>query len=237
MAVIKLVEDVSAGKMDFVPSGKYLRTPEILKKQSEAHRGRVPNAEARANQSLAQQGRKHSPESIARRVATRKARGGYGHNEATKDRIGEALRGKEQKAEHRLARSEARRGLKDSEETRRRKSEAQAKSWAEGKRGLPTWKKSGGTHNGVWMRCLNSEGVFAEQLDRANIQWVYEPRRFKTSLGSYLPDFYLPEFDIWVEVKGQQPPSQVLAKLQAFREETGKCLIIVYQRELERRVY
>ena len=87
------------------------------------------------------------------------------------------------------------------------------------------------------MRCLNSEGVFAEQLDRANIQWVYEPRRFKTSLGSYLPDFYLPEFDIWVEVKGQQPPSQVLAKLQAFREETGKCLIIVYQRELERRVY
>lgn len=238
MAVIKLVEDVIPGRMCFMPSGKYFRTPETLKKQSEAHLGHEVTAEARANQSLAQRGRKHSSESIARRVATRKARGGYGHSSVTREKIAEARRGKELSAEHRATLAKAHRGLRDSEETKQRKSKAQIQSWASGSRTLPTWKKSGGVHNGVWMRCLNSEGVFADQLDKAGIKWLYEPRRFKTSQGTYLPDFFLPEFNIWVEIKGRHPSVQVLAKLQAFREETGKCLIVVYPREeLERRLY
>lgn len=237
MAVVKLVEDITPGKMVFMPAGKYVRTPEILKKQSEAHLGHEVSADSRANQSSAQRGRKHSAEDIAKRVATRKARGGYGHSEETKNRIAAARKGQRLSAEHRAKIGKIHRGRKDSEETRLRKSKAQAKSWAEGKRTLPTWKLSGGTHDGIWMRCLNSEGVFADQLDQAGIAWVYEPRRFRTSLGTYLPDFYLPEFDIWIEIKGQQPPPKVLAKLQAFRRETGKCLILVYQRELERRTY
>lgn len=94
----------------------------------------------------------------------------------------------------------------------------------------------GGYHNGKWMRCLNSEGVFARELDSVGIQWVYEPKRFKLSTCSYLPDFYLPEFDIWVEVKGwMDEVSQ--RKIDSFRSETGKTLVVVMQKELPTLLY
>lgn len=108
-------------------------------------------------------------------------------------------------------------------------------AWAEG-RMTPIrnqFRNSGGYHNGIWMRCLNSEGVFARQLDGAGIKWLYEPRGFNTSLGRYHPDFFLPEFNIWVEIKGSRPEPKAFAKHQAFRDEHGKCLIVVYQHELE----
>ena len=98
-----------------------------------------------------------------------------------------------------------------------------------------TWGYSG-HHNGVHMRCLNSEGVFAQELDDAGIEWQYEPRRFKLSWCSYTPDFYLPEFDLWVEIKGWLKPKQA-KKIEAFRRETGKTLCLIYQRELPRLVY
>jgi len=81
------------------------------------------------------------------------------------------------------------------------------------------------------MRCLNSEGVFAQQLDEVGIAWVYEPRRFKLSWCTYLPDFYLPEFDIWVEVKGFMS-EEAQQKIDTFRRETGKTLVVVFQTDL-----
>lgn len=106
--------------------------------------------------------------------------------------------------------------------------------WADGRISNPPgrYKGSGGYHRGVWMRCLNSEGVFAEELDKCGIAWLYEPKRFKTSVGVYIPDFYLPEFDIWIEVKGYPPLPKSLAKMSAFRQEYSKCLVVVYQHEL-----
>lgn len=98
--------------------------------------------------------------------------------------------------------------------------------------GTPNYSKSAGYYtNGVWMRCLNSEGVFARELDKAGIQWVYEPKRFKLSWTSYCPDFYLPEFDVYVEVKGWLD-SVSKRKIDSFRQETGKTLIVVMQSEL-----
>lgn len=92
-------------------------------------------------------------------------------------------------------------------------------------------EKSAGYHNGVWMRCLNSEGVFAREMDRAGIAWLYEPRRFRLSWCTYKPDFYLPELDVWVEVKGIMTDVS-LRKIQSFREETGKTLTVVMWSEL-----
>ena len=119
-------------------------------------------------------------------------------------------------------------------ERRKNQSRAKKQQWLEGRMVCPDnmYKKSGGIHAGVWMRCLNSEGEFARQLDEAQIKWVYEPRRYKTSLGSYLPDFFLTEFNIYVDVKGTRPRPASFAKMDAFRREHGKCLIVVYQREL-----
>lgn len=121
--------------------------------------------------------------------------------------------------------------LGQTEEVNQRRSVSGKKVWSLGLREELVFFKGSGQHNGVWMRCLNSEGVFARELDEAGIQWDYEPKRFKLSACTYLPDFYLPEFDIWVEVKGWMDPTSQ-KKIDSFRQETGKTLVVVMQREL-----
>jgi cytidylate kinase len=53
----------------------------------------------------------------------------------------------------------------------------------------------------------SSEEIFANLLDYYRIAWEYEPRSFPVQWGkdgkvleSFTPDFYLPEFDIYVEL-------------------------------------
>ena len=53
------------------------------------------------------------------------------------------------------------------------------------------------------------EALFARWLTSNNITWEYEPRLFKLSsyeYRSYTPDFYLPDTDQWIEVKGRFYP-------------------------------
>ena len=53
----------------------------------------------------------------------------------------------------------------------------------------------------------DSERAFADLLDSYGIRWEYEPRMFvlerdgegRTSAG-FTPDFYLPDFDMYVEL-------------------------------------
>lgn len=53
------------------------------------------------------------------------------------------------------------------------------------------------------------EGRWAVFFDYLSIKWVYEPNRYPVSDESgetrttYLPDFWLPEHEVWVEVKGK----------------------------------
>ena len=48
------------------------------------------------------------------------------------------------------------------------------------------------------------EVMYAMILEKENIDWEYEPKRFKLSNGlRYTPDFYLPQQDLWIDVKGQ----------------------------------
>lgn len=44
----------------------------------------------------------------------------------------------------------------------------------------------------------------AEILEALDIPFDYEPRRFyfRRERESYLPDFYIPSADVWIEVKG-----------------------------------
>lgn len=52
--------------------------------------------------------------------------------------------------------------------------------------------------------CMRSswEVKYAKYLDENNIKWEYEPKRFYCGNISYLPDFYLPEKDLYIEIKG-----------------------------------
>jgi len=46
------------------------------------------------------------------------------------------------------------------------------------------------------------EVAYAKYLDRNNIKWLYEPKVFNLKIFSYIPDFYLPETDEYIEIKG-----------------------------------
>lgn len=51
------------------------------------------------------------------------------------------------------------------------------------------------------------EAVVLRWLNKKKIKWEYEPKRFdfneiKRGTRSYLPDIYLPNLDIWIEIKG-----------------------------------
>jgi uncharacterized CHY-type Zn-finger protein len=62
-------------------------------------------------------------------------------------------------------------------------------------------------YNGYWMDS-GAERKFAELLDANDIKWIKNTDKFFTyrdgsgKSRKYYPDFYLPEYDYWVEIKG-----------------------------------
>ena len=196
--------------------------PEVRKRKSEASKKRWADPEYRERMKEIQK-KRWTPE---QRAAQSKRATGRQHSEEHKAHMRQAMKGKNV-------------GKVRSEETRRKLSEAGLRSYVNG-RPISTrktsYRNSPGRHAGVWFRCLNSEGVAARQLDGAGISWLYEPRRFRLSMGTYTPDFYLPEFDIWLEVKGYMRPKE-MEKIKAFRQETKKTLVVVMQTELDTMYY
>jgi len=53
----------------------------------------------------------------------------------------------------------------------------------------------------IWMRS-SYEIKFAKWLDRKNLTWQYEPKRFYLKDRTYAPDFYVKEWNKWIEIKG-----------------------------------
>jgi hypothetical protein len=48
------------------------------------------------------------------------------------------------------------------------------------------------------------ESRWAVFFDALDLEWQYEPQGFRTGGRAYLPDFHLPYFGTWVEVKGAE---------------------------------
>lgn len=46
------------------------------------------------------------------------------------------------------------------------------------------------------------EANFAKWCDLSGIEWKYESKTFILGNNTYTPDFYLPEFDCYIEIKG-----------------------------------
>jgi hypothetical protein len=73
-------------------------------------------------------------------------------------------------------------------------------------RGIGTWYFTP-LQGYKWLKS-SYEIAFAEYLDQHNIKWYYEPKFFPLILNnkecSYTPDFFLPEYNKFVEVKGRE---------------------------------
>jgi hypothetical protein len=74
----------------------------------------------------------------------------------------------------------------------------------------PHW----GKYKGINMRSGYEIG-YAKYLDRNKTKWEYEPKTFDLGHTSYTPDFYLPEKQIYVEIKGWMR-NEALIKIKEF---------------------
>jgi hypothetical protein len=68
---------------------------------------------------------------------------------------------------------------------------------------------------------------FAEALDRHGIAWDFEPKRFDLGWTTYLPDFYLPASDTYVEVKGWLR-EDAATKMASFQKLGHKVVLVTY---------
>lgn len=94
------------------------------------------------------------------------------------------------------------------------KSESHKLKLSESKKGPkhPNYGKKCKSGKRSWYKCPDGKTVsmrsswevsFAKYLDMQSVNWQYEPKTFVLSDGSaYTPDFYLPNTNEWVEVKG-----------------------------------
>lgn len=65
------------------------------------------------------------------------------------------------------------------------------------------------------------EARWAVFFDALNVEWRYEPEGFMVAGKPYLPDFWLPQLHIWVEVKGVLDEAGGNRLLQAVDPVTG----------------
>jgi len=67
------------------------------------------------------------------------------------------------------------------------------------------------------------EARWAVFFDALEIEYQYEPEGFDLGeLGWYLPDFWLPEQQIWIEIKGATPTQDERCKVSLLAEGTKK---------------
>lgn len=91
-----------------------------------------------------------------------------------------------------------------------------------------------GTLRGNFVRYANVimrsswEAKFAHLCDQEHILWEFEPRTFQFDNGQrYTPDFYLPEYNIFVEIKPTLFYERAVEKLTKLRESHPNIKLLV----------
>lgn len=83
-----------------------------------------------------------------------------------------------------------------------------------------------------------SEKKFAEILDKNGISWIKNSNQFYKYIFNnknkkYYPDFYLPDFKLWVEIKGKIYVEPWLPnKIQSVKD-AGERIIMIFSKELK----
>ena len=90
----------------------------------------------------------------------------------------------------------------------------------------PCWKRI--QYKNIWMRST-WEVVYAKYLDKQGTKWLYEHKTFDLGNTTYTPDFYLPESDTYVEIKGWWR-KESLIKFAKFKKIYSKINIIVIEK-------
>jgi hypothetical protein len=84
-------------------------------------------------------------------------------------------------------------------------------------------------YRGYEMRSY-SETKWAAMMDALGIRWLYEPEIVTTRHGGYQPDFYLPDCDVYLEVKGPKPTTIEIEKAQDLERQSGAVVVFGHGR-------
>lgn len=78
------------------------------------------------------------------------------------------------------------------------------------------------------------EARYAVYFDHLGIKWEYEPEGFELGNGlRYLPDFWLPEWGIWIEVKPTEPDAAGTEKARRLADAHSAVVIMVGEPKAE----
>lgn len=73
-----------------------------------------------------------------------------------------------------------------------------------------------------------TEARFAVCFYTLGIRYIYELEGFEFAGGiMYLPDFYLPDLDLWLEVKGTQPTPMEFVKATLLAQAHPKTMVVI----------
>lgn len=92
---------------------------------------------------------------------------------------------------------------------------------------LGSWKRF--QYKNIWMRS-SYEVAYAKWLDKNQIKWFYESKAFDLGKTSYRPDFYLPEKNKYIEIKGWWR-KEAIKKYKLFKKLYPKIKIKVLIKE------
>jgi hypothetical protein len=146
-----------------------------------------------------------SAEGRAKLSAGRKGRA---NSEAAKAKISAALKGRSKTPEHVAKVAAAQRGKSrpsPSEETREKQRQTLLAKGLKGRNHHNFGRTPAHLKRIEYNGCVYRSGYevrFAQMLDRQGVAFQYEPKRFDLGETTYLPDFYLPSYDLYCEVKG-----------------------------------
>ncbi len=158
-----------------------------------------------------------------------------------REKITEAMNRPEVRAKLSKA-AKGRQGCHHSEETKAKMAASQMgeKSHCYGK---PAYHGKGGwitlmTGETVWIRSTWEEKMI-RYLESHNVIFKVEPQAFPVEFvcdskivhGTYRPDVYIPEIDVWIEVKGYWR-DDAKAKFEAFKEQYPDEILLLYDEQV-----
>lgn len=72
------------------------------------------------------------------------------------------------------------------------------------------------------------EARWAVFFDQVGVKWDYEIEGFELDDGRcYLPDFWLPAYNTWIEIKGEVPSEEYVRLIQDFSDAAEKTVVML----------
>lgn len=70
------------------------------------------------------------------------------------------------------------------------------------------------------------EARWAVFFDALGVKWEYEKEGYELPSGWYLPDFWLPDDQLWIEIKGECPAANELRLAKDLAESTRQSVFV-----------